>query len=171
MADRTTATTAIPLSLPPASAAASHPAPRVMAQPSLFLPEASPRASQLVLSLSERRVYVYQGDRLLADYPVAIGREGWQTPTGEFQIFQQVQNPRWEHPLTGEIIPPGPENPLGERWLGFWTDGINSIGFHGTPHEELIGQAVSHGCVRLRNADVVELYKMVGLGTPVRVIP
>jgi lipoprotein-anchoring transpeptidase ErfK/SrfK len=81
------------------------------------------------------------------------------------------QNPVWQHPFTGEIILEGPNNPLGVRWIGFWTDGRNYIGFHGTPAEELVGQAVSHGCVRMRNQDIVALYEQVKIGTPITVKP
>ncbi|MEM8642888.1 MAG: L,D-transpeptidase [Cyanobacteria bacterium P01_G01_bin.54] len=129
-----------------------------------FLP---PLEQQLILDLSDRRVYLYVNEEQVAAYPVAIGREGWETPTGEFEVFQRVANPVWQHPFTQEIVPPGPENPLGARWLGFWTDGTNAIGFHGTPNEELIGQAVSHGCVRMRNADIEQLFEQVELGTTV----
>lgn len=139
--------------------------------PSLFLPLESQRLTRLVLRLSERRLYGYRRDRQVVSYPVAIGRADWETPTGQFTIFQRQQYPAWEHPLTGEVVPPGPENPLGARWLGFWSDGLNAIGFHGTPDEHLIGQAVSHGCVRMRNADVIELYERVVIGTTVVVVP
>ena len=128
-------------------------------------------ALSLVLSLSARRVSVYRGDMLVASYAVAVGREGWNTPTGEFTVFQKKTNPAWEHPFTGEVLPPGPENPLGARWIGFWSDGTNSIGFHGTPDESVIGSAVSHGCVRMHNEDVLALYEQVGLDTPVTVVP
>lgn len=129
-----------------------------------FLPRVEQR---LVLDLSDRRVYLYVNDEQIAAYPVAVGRAGWETPTGEFEVFQRVADPVWQHPFTEEIVPPGPENPLGARWLGFWTDGTNFIGFHGTPQEELIGQAVSHGCVRMRNADIEVLFEQVEVGTPV----
>lgn len=125
----------------------------------------------LVLSLSDRRVSVYRGEMLVASYAVAVGREGWQTPTGEFTVFQKQADPAWEHPFTGEVVPPGPDNPLGSRWIGFWSDGTNSIGFHGTPDESLIGSAVSHGCVRMRNEDVLALYEQVSFDTPVTVLP
>ncbi|MFK8186223.1 MAG: L,D-transpeptidase [Phormidesmis sp.] len=125
----------------------------------------------LVLSLSERRVNVYRGEMLVASYEVAVGREGWNTPTGEFSVFQKQEDPAWEHPFTGAVVPPGPDNPLGARWIGFWSDGVNSIGFHGTPDESVIGSAVSHGCVRMRNEDVLALYEQVGLDTPVTVLP
>jgi L,D-transpeptidase ErfK/SrfK len=156
---------------PTATAISVVTTPTVIHDSSLFLPIASQRISRLVLRLSERQLYGYRGDLEVARYPVAIGRDDWATPMGEFRVFQRQVHPAWEHPFTGAIIPPGPDNPLGARWLGFWTDGTNAIGFHGTPHEHLIGEAVSHGCVRLRNADVIELYDRVNLGTPVTVLP
>ncbi|NEP79133.1 MAG: L,D-transpeptidase [Okeania sp. SIO3C4] len=125
----------------------------------------------LVIKLSDRRVYIYQDDQLKTSYPVAIGREGWETPAGKYKVMQKIPNPSWKHPFTGEIIPPGPENPLGERWIGFWTDGTNYIGFHGTPNEETVGQAVSHGCVRMLNQDVLALFEKVAIGTTVIVEP
>lgn len=66
-------------------------------------------------------------------------------------------------------MPPGPDNPLGERWIAFWTDGTNVIGFHGTPNRDSVGRAASHGCVRMYNEDVRELYDIVSTGTPVTV--
>ena len=122
---------------------------------------------RLVIRLTQRRVYVYRGDRVQTSYPIAIGRAGWETPTGTFKILHMERDPSWEHPLNGQVIPPGPNNPLGRRWIGFWTDGKNFIGFHGTPNERLIGQAVSHGCIRMRNRDVEALYDQVTVGTPV----
>ncbi len=129
------------------------------------------QAIHLVIKLSDRHVYVYQKDQVINVYPVAIGKAGWETPTGDFIILNKIINPTWQHPLTGKIIPPGADNPLGSRWIGFWTDGTNFIGFHGTPEEELIGQAVSHGCVRMRNQDVQALFEQVELGTTVTVEP
>ncbi|WP_375341390.1 L,D-transpeptidase [Lyngbya sp. CCY1209] len=126
---------------------------------------------ELVIRLGERRVYVYQSDRLLASYPIAIGRSGWETPVGRHKVIQLVRNPTWQHPFTGDLIPPGPDNPLGSRWIGFWTDGTNSIGFHGTPDEDTVGRAASHGCVRMLNRDVLALFEKVAIGTPVTVEP
>ncbi len=125
----------------------------------------------LELRLGERKLYVYQGEESIAVYPVAVGRGGWETPTGNFVVRDMIENPAWEHPWTGEVVPPGPENPLGPRWISFWTDGTNEIGFHGTPNESLIGQAVSHGCVRMFNQDVITLFGKVQIGTPVVVKP
>ncbi|MEL6385643.1 MAG: L,D-transpeptidase [Cyanobacteria bacterium J06626_18] len=132
------------------------------------LPETPVR---LVIRLSDRRVYVYRGDTEETSFPVAIGREGWDTPTGEFQVFSMLEDPGWTNPFTDEVIPPGPENPLGERWIAFWTDGTNQIGFHGTPNRDSVGEAASHGCIRLYNEDVKALYQLVSIGTTVTVEP
>lgn len=124
---------------------------------------------RLVIKLRERRVYVYEGSKVKASYPVAIGRAGWETPTGSFEVRQKLENPGWTNPITGEQMPPGTDNPLGERWIGFWTDGLNWVGFHGTPNRASVGTAASHGCVRMYNEDVRKLYEIVELGTPVTV--
>ncbi|WP_199300291.1 L,D-transpeptidase [Coleofasciculus sp. FACHB-542] len=131
---------------------------------------ASAWQSYLVVDLSDRLVYVYRDDRLQASYPVAVGQLGWETPTGSFQVLQMNQNPAWRQPITGEVIPSGAnDNPLGDRWIGFWSDGRHQIGFHGTNEEHLIGQAVSHGCLRMRNQDIRMLYQQVAKGTLVLV--
>lgn len=125
----------------------------------------------LVINLTERRVYVYKNDQVIDSYPIAIGRQGWETPTGNFEVLQMLRNPVWQHPFTGELIPPGPDNPLGSRWIGFWTDGQNYIGFHGTPNVETVGTAASHGCIRMYDQDVMKLFELVQVGTPVSVVP
>lgn len=137
----------------------------------LFLPVPNEKLIRLVIKLSERRVYVYEQNQVVKSYPIAIGRSGWETPTGKFEVIQMLQNPVWEHPFTGELVPPGPANPLGSRWIGFWTDGTNYIGFHGTPNAETVGQAASHGCIRMYDQDVVALFEIVQVGTPVEVVP
>jgi len=122
---------------------------------------------RLVLRLRERRVYVYRQNKVQASFPVAVGKGGWETPTGNFKITHMIKDPVWEHPWTGELIPAGPDNPLGTRWIGFWTDGKNVIGFHGTPNPESIGRAASHGCVRMFDKDAQALFEKVEVGTPV----
>ncbi|MEM1281278.1 MAG: L,D-transpeptidase [Cyanobacteria bacterium P01_H01_bin.152] len=126
---------------------------------------------ELVLQLDERQLYVYRGDILEKSFPVAVGKTGWETPTGTFEVSYMLENPGWTNPFTGDLMPPGPENPLGERWIAFWTDGRNEIGFHGTPNGDSIGQAASHGCVRLHNEHIRELYDLVTPGTLVTVLP
>ncbi|MFP3868558.1 MAG: L,D-transpeptidase [Desulfobacteraceae bacterium] len=126
---------------------------------------------RIVLKLRQRRVFVYDKDHEVASYQVAVGKRGWETPTGRFQVFDKVRNPAWKNPWNGKISEPGPDSVLGERWIGFWTNGKQCIGFHGTPGEHLLGQAVSHGCVRMRNADIRKMFDLVETGTPVIVQP
>ncbi|MBD2441283.1 L,D-transpeptidase [Nostoc sp. FACHB-110] len=125
--------------------------------------------TQVIVDLSDRRTYVYQGDVVIASYPIAIGKKGWETPTGKFEVMNMEHDPIWQHPITGKVFPPGEDSPLGERWIGFWTDGRNQIGFHGTPDVHLLGSAISHGCLRMRNSDVRLLYDQVKVGTVVTV--
>jgi lipoprotein-anchoring transpeptidase ErfK/SrfK len=124
----------------------------------------------LILKLKERKVYVYQGERVIATYPVAVGRKGRETPTGEWQILETIVNPGWTNFNTGAVVPPGPRNPMGTRWMAFWTDGVDTIGFHGTPDIKSVGKAVSNGCVRMYNQDVQAMYALIKVGTIVRVV-
>lgn len=120
------------------------------------------------LSLSRRQVTLVLKDKPFKTYPVAVGRPGWETPKGQYKVRTMIKNPAWSNPFTGEIIPGGdPDNPLGNRWIGFWTDGKNEIGFHGTPSRGSIGQAVSHGCVRMYEEHIEEIFKLIPVGTPV----
>ncbi len=144
-----------------------------LGEPFRYIPQ-EPKAPQnpieevrLVLRLRERRVYVYRKNKVQASFPVAVGKGGWETPTGNFKITHMIKDPVWEHPWTGELVPAGPDNPLGTRWIGFWTDGKNVIGFHGTPNPESIGRAASHGCVRMFDKDAQALFDKVEVGTPV----
>jgi lipoprotein-anchoring transpeptidase ErfK/SrfK len=123
--------------------------------------------TQVVVDLSDHRAYVYAKDEVIASYPIAIGKKGWETPTGDFQVMHMQHHPIWRHPITGKVFEAGTDSPLGDRWIGFWSDGRNQIGFHGTPEVEVVGTAVSHGCLRMRNPDVRMLYEQVKVGTTV----
>ncbi|MBO3464332.1 L,D-transpeptidase [Aetokthonos hydrillicola Thurmond2011] len=125
--------------------------------------------TQIVVNLSDRRVYVYRQAQVIASYPIGVGKKGWETPTGSFQVLNKLVYPIWRHPITGKVFQAGTDSPLGDRWIGFWSDGQNQIGFHGTPDEELVGSSISHGCLRMRNPDIRMLYKQVKMGTPVEV--
>lgn len=82
------------------------------------------------------------------------------------------KDPAWQHPLTHEIFGPGEEgNELGRYWIGFWSNGEAVIGFHDTPHPETVGKPVSHGCVRMFEKDIAELFRQVRLDTLVTVVP
>ncbi|WP_299485677.1 L,D-transpeptidase [Acaryochloris sp. IP29b_bin.137] len=143
-----------------------------LAQPRNYLPSAH-ATRRLELSISRRRVTLFQNDQILKSYPVAVGKAGWPTPVGDFAVKTKVRNPPWQNPFRGKgyVIPGGAlDNPLGTRWLGFWTNGKNWIGFHGTPNRSSVGSAASHGCVRMYDEDIQELFELVAVGTPVKVI-
>ncbi len=128
--------------------------------------------TRLEVSIRKRTVTAFHGEIALKTYPVAVGREGWSTPLGNHRVLQTIEYPSWQNPFTGDVIPSkDPENPLGDRWIGFWTDGKNWSGFHGTPNRASVGQAASHGCIRMYNEDVRELFSQVTVGTVVRVSP
>ena len=158
--------------------------------PSLFeLPPAllHREGRQLVLQRGKRRLLLLEDGLLLEQFPVAIGRPGWETPLGSFAVLEKIRNPTWQHPQRSLTIGAGPNNPLGSRWIGFWRDcnlrkpweGVKplalpncaTIGFHGTPQRGSVGRAVSHGCVRLYDEDVRRLFEQVEVGTPVTVVP
>jgi lipoprotein-anchoring transpeptidase ErfK/SrfK len=103
-------------------------------------------------------------------YTVAVGQEGLETPEGLYHIQEKEENPSWHVPnsawagsLAGQVIPPGPEDPIKARWMGIF----EGAGIHGTEETWSIGQAVSHGCVRMLIPDVIELYPQVEVGTPI----
>lgn len=128
--------------------------------------------THLEIHLRRRQVLVYQGDRPVRRYPIGIGRPGWETPTGSFQVQQMKRNPVWINPFTNETISSrDPRNPLQGYWIGFWTDGNNWIGFHGTLDARTVGRAASYGCIHMYQSDLEELFTQVSLGTPVRVVP
>jgi lipoprotein-anchoring transpeptidase ErfK/SrfK len=128
--------------------------------------------THLEIYLGRREVLVYQGEKVINRYPIGVGRSGWETPTGTFQVQQMRENPTWISPFNGQRISGGDDrNPLGTRWIGFWTDGNNWIGFHGTRNPQTVGRNASHGCLHMHRADLEDLYRQVTLGTPVTVRP
>jgi L,D-transpeptidase ErfK/SrfK len=125
----------------------------------------------IVIYLGQRRLELLQNEQVLEDFPIAVGQDDWQTPVGSFKVQSMRADPTWQHPITKAPIGPGPDNPLGTRWIGFEEEGKFFIGIHGTNQDDSIGGAVSHGCVRMFNADIQRLYDQVKIGTPVVVKP
>ncbi len=128
------------------------------------------QTGRVLVDLSDRKLYLYVNGDLDTQYDVAIGREEWETPVGHYRVGEMQRDPAWEHPLTGRVVPAGPENPLGAAWISFLTDGDYSFGLHGTLNESLMGEAVSHGCVRMRNDDILALYERVQPGWSLDVV-
>lgn len=124
---------------------------------------------RLEVSLSRRRVFVYRDGVLVTDYPIAIGKKGWETPIGKWKIYSKIENPGWTSFLSGRKVAPGKNNPMGSRWIGYYKDSRGEIGFHGTTNTKSVGLPVSHGCNRMLEKDVRQLFPQVKIGDEVRV--
>jgi lipoprotein-anchoring transpeptidase ErfK/SrfK len=115
---------------------------------------------RIVVSIPDRKLMLFEGDRVLKVYDVAVGKASTPTPRGTFAIINRVPHPAWYSPKG--VVPPGKNNPLGSRWMGLSAKGY---GIHGTNVPSSIGKAASHGCVRMRRQDLEELFGLVTVGT------
>lgn len=114
------------------------------------IPEAG---TNLVILRSARKLQHYLGSTLKNTYPVAVGKPSTPTPLGNYKVVNKILNP-------GDI--------LGTRWMGLNIPGGN-YGIHGTNNPYSIGKFISHGCIRMQNYDVEELFPQVNIGTPVTI--
>ncbi|WP_454782425.1 L,D-transpeptidase family protein [Legionella sp. WA2022007384] len=134
----------------------------------------------IVINLAEYRLYYFpENENVVITFPVGIGRKGWSTPLGETKIVAKVANPKWrpterlrdEAEKNGDFLPDefpsGPYNPLGQHALRL---GWPTFLIHGTNRLNGIGSRVSAGCLRMFPDDIEYLFRMVPIGTPVRVI-
>jgi hypothetical protein len=118
------------------------------------------------INIPECRLRLYYGAELWKTYQVAVGRPETPSPQGDFWIAVKVSDPTWYPGAGRRPVPPGPANPLGRFWLGLNRKGY---GIHGNNHERSVGLPVSHGCFRMANADINELFGLVPTGTLVQV--
>src|ERR1044071_1421239 len=121
---------------------------------------------RVVVSIPDRKLVVVENNAVVQVYAVAVGAPNTPSPTGTFTIVNRVANPTYYHP--GRVIAAGPQNPLGTRWIGLNQKGY---GIHGTDQPASIGDAKSHGCIRLRNADVERLFERIRPGDVVELHP
>jgi hypothetical protein len=141
-------------------------------RPDVGLPQLRRKyATVLTIDRTSFKLRLFKQLKISKTYGIAVGMAGLDTPSGLFSIQTKQVNPAWHVPnsawagsLAGQTIPGGaPNNPLKARWLG-----VNgSVGIHGTAEEWSIGSRASHGCIRMRVGDVVELFRRVPVGTPV----
>lgn len=130
----------------------------------------------IVINLAEMRLYYYAvPGKLTATFPIGIGREGWETPTGVTRVVRKRANPTWippasiraEKPYLPAQVPPGPNNPLGAYALNLgWTNYV----IHGTNKPDGIGRRVSSGCLRLYPENIEQLFALVEVGTRVTIV-
>jgi L,D-transpeptidase ErfK/SrfK len=133
----------------------------------------------IVINVPQRLLFLFRDGRLEAWYPVALGRRDWQTPTGLVAVASKRHKPTWHVPPSiqremreqGErvrtVVPPGPDNPLGEYFIGL---SRSMCGIHGTNAPASIYSFRTHGCIRLHPDDAADLFSRVSIGTPVEII-
>lgn len=106
----------------------------------------------ILINTSYHRLTLFNNQTVFKTYPIAVGKPSTPTPKGNFKIINKTYNPG---------------GPFGARWLGL---SIRGYGIHGTNNPSSIGHNVSHGCIRLYNNNIIELYNLVSIGTPVKII-
>jgi lipoprotein-anchoring transpeptidase ErfK/SrfK len=135
---------------------------------------AQKEAAYIIVDRHDHVLRFYQHLKLTHSYPIAVGRQGLETPQGLYDVQWKQTNPSWYVPnsawagkLAGKTIPPGPDDPIKARWMAF----NGGAGIHGIDPSEYgsIGHDASHGCVRMRIPDVISLYARTPVGTPVYV--
>ena len=124
----------------------------------------------LTLDRANYTLRFWRNLKLAKTYTVAVGQQGLETPAGLYHIQDKQVNPSWHVPdsawagsIAGQVIPPGPEDPIKARWMGIF----DGAGIHGTDETWSLGTAASHGCVRMSIPDVIDLYDRVSVGTPI----
>ncbi len=150
--------------------------------PTRFLLPRAPREG-IVINLPELRLYYYppnDGDEArVITFPISIGRMDWNTPLGRAQVVSKVTDPSWyppesireehaaENRILPRIVPPGPDNPLGRHAMRLSLPGYL---IHGTNRPAGVGMRVTHGCIRMYPEDIAALFKMIPVGTSVRIV-
>lgn len=120
--------------------------------PYMFYMPSIMQTYSITINKAARTLTVYRNGQWYKSYPVAIGKPSTPTPTGTFTIVNRAVNPG---------------GPFGARWLGL---SLPHYGIHGTNNPSSIGKAISNGCVRMYNNDVIELANTVPIGTVVRIV-
>jgi lipoprotein-anchoring transpeptidase ErfK/SrfK len=129
----------------------------------------------IVVHVDTNTLDLYDGFRVVRSWDVATAKPGWTTPTGEWTLYRKAENPTWYNPALDTwgaglpaVIPGGPGNPMGTRALYITAPGL--IRIHGTSSPESIGRYASHGCIRMHNEEIEQLYELVPVGTKVIVM-
>lgn len=131
-----------------------------------FINSAEAAERKIVINLPGRSLALYEGEKKIRLYPIAIGKPSTPTPIGYYKISSKDVNPTWTDPSDYKnTIPSGPSNPLGYRWMQIY----GNYGIHGTNNPNSIGNYVSNGCIRMFEKNVEELFDLVNIGTPVEI--
>ena len=119
---------------------------------------------QIIVSIPDRKLALLEDGDVVKVYDVAVGAEKSPSPSGDFTIVNRLENPTYYRP--GVVIEAGANNPLGTRWMGLSQKGF---GIHGTNQPQSIGKAASHGCIRMAQKDLEELFTFVQIGDAVSI--
>jgi L,D-transpeptidase ErfK/SrfK len=150
---------------------------KVVIPTSWVLPDI-PSYSGIVINLSELRLYYFfdrERSHYVTTFPIGIGREGRDTPVGDFTVVQKIVHPAWyvpesireENPDLPAVVPPGPKNPLGSHALRL---SLGTVLIHGTNKPWGVGRRVSHGCIRLYPEDIPGLFAAIPNGVKVMIV-
>ncbi|MDF2840582.1 MAG: ykuD 6, partial [Clostridia bacterium] len=120
----------------------------------------------IYINAASRTLKLFNNGELVKEYPVAVGKPTTKTPIGSFTIRNKVVNPYWNN--KGNIVAPGPRNPLGIRWMGISAP-RGTYGIHGNNVPSSIGTYASAGCVRMYNNDAAELYSLITVSAKVQI--
>ena len=130
--------------------------------------------SQIIIDQSDFSLVLYKNNKPVHKLNVAVGMARFPTPNGNWTIVRKKAMASWYNPMKAwsagmpRVIPPGPSNPLGLRTLYLDASGIR---IHGTSAYGSIGTMASHGCIRVRNPDILPFFPKVAVGTPVIIRP
>jgi L,D-transpeptidase ErfK/SrfK len=136
-------------------------------------------SAELVVNVPQRMLFHRGTEISTVGYPIAVGRPGWPTPAGDFTVKVLERHPTWEVPrsileesrragrIQAPVVPPGPNNPLGDFWIGL---SLAGIGIHATNAPASIFRAASHGCIRVHPDDIAQLFQRVAIGTAGRIV-
>jgi lipoprotein-anchoring transpeptidase ErfK/SrfK len=140
-------------------------------------PEVTPATmgKTIVVWVSRNELELYDGFRLERTWDVATAKPGWTTPTGVWTIWDKRENPAWYNPALDSwgaslpaVVPGGPGNPMGTRAI--YIDAPGLIRIHGTTDPSSIGRYASHGCIRMHNEEIEDLFERIPLGAHVIVV-
>jgi L,D-transpeptidase ErfK/SrfK len=136
-------------------------------------------SAELVVNVPQRMLFHRGADGSTVGYPIAVGRPSWPTPTGEFRVMVLERHPTWEVPrsileesrragrIQAPVVPPGPNNPLGDFWIGL---SLAGIGIHATNAPASIFRTASHGCIRVHPDDIAQLFGRIEVGASGQII-
>ncbi len=129
----------------------------------------------IVVRVDQNRLYLYDGFSVMRSFSVATAKPGYTTPVGDWTIYDKQVDPAWHNPALDSwgadlpaVVPGGPGNPMGPRALYITAPGL--IRIHGTTDDGSIGRYASHGCIRMHNTEVIQLYPLIDVGDHVLIV-